>query len=123
MSEAMPETANWNPSSKLAASYAEGRNYFFRRRGQLNLACHHCHDRNWGKMLRGDRISQGHGNAFPAYRLEWQTLGSLHRRFRDCDVGVRAQPHEAGSGIYTSLELYLARRAAQLPMESPGVRR
>ena len=32
-------------------------------------------------MLRGDRISQGHPNAWPAYRLEWQTFGSLHPSF------------------------------------------
>ena len=107
-----------------ANSYFErGRAYFFTRRGQLNLACTQCHDDNWGRMLRGDRISQGHGNAYPAYRLEWQTLGSLHRRFRDCDVGVRAQPNDSGAAIYVALELYLAWRAGNLPLESPGVRR
>jgi sulfur-oxidizing protein SoxA len=100
-----------------------GRQYFFRRRGQLNLACSQCHDDNWGRMLRGDRISQGHPNAWPGYRLEWQTFGSLHRRLRDCDVGVRAEPHEGGSEIYTSLELYLAWRARGLSIESPGIRR
>jgi len=107
-----------------ARSYFErGRAYFFARRGQLNLACTQCHDDNWGRMLRGDRISQGHGNAYPAYRLEWQTLGSLHRRFRDCDRGVRAQPNAAGAGIYVALELYLAWRAGNLALESPGIRR
>jgi sulfur-oxidizing protein SoxA len=100
-----------------------GRDYFFRRRGQLNLACNQCHDDNWGRMLRGDKISQGHPNAWPGYRLEWQTFGSLHRRIRDCDAGVRAEPHVGGSEIYTSLELYLAWRARGLPIESPGVRR
>jgi sulfur-oxidizing protein SoxA len=103
--------------------FEQGREYFFRRRGQLNLACNQCHDDNWGRMLRGDRISQGHPNAWPAYRLEWQTFGSLHRRIRDCDSGVRAQAHDSGSPIYTSLELYLAWRARQLAIESPGIRR
>ena len=103
--------------------FDEGRKYFFRRRGQLNLACSQCHDDNWGRMLRGDRISQGHPNAWPGYRLEWQTFGSLHRRLRDCDVGVRAEPHEGGSEVYTSVELYLAWRARGLTLESPGVRR
>jgi len=104
-------------------SYDRGRKYFFTRRGQLNLACTQCHDDNWGRMLRGDKISQGHTNAYPAYRLEWQTIGSLHRRIADCDIGVRAKPFEPGSSTYVELELYLAWRSANLPIESPGVRR
>ncbi len=106
-----------------APYFARGRDYFFQRRGQLNLACSQCHDDNWGRMLRGDRLSQGHPNAYPGYRLEWQSFGSLHRRIRDCDAGVRAEPHALGSQIYTSLELYLVWRAGNLAIESPGVRR
>ena len=103
--------------------FEQGRKYYFRRRGQLNLACHQCHDNNFGKLLRGDRISQGHPNAYPGYRLEWQTFGSLHRRIQDCDVGVKAQPFKAGSTTYIALELYLAWRAKNLLLESPGIRR
>ena len=103
--------------------FDRGREYFFTRRGQLNLACTQCHDDNWGRMLRGDRISQGHSNAYPGYRLEWQSFGSLHRRIADCDTGVRANPFEPGSPTYVELELYLAWRSANLPIESPGVRR
>lgn len=107
-----------------AAPYYEmGRAYFFQRKGQLNLACSQCHNEHWGRQLRGDTISQGHGNAFPAYRLEWQAFGSLQRRLRDCDAGIRAEPLEYGSQLYTTLELYLASRAGGLIMESPGVRR
>jgi len=100
-----------------------GAEYFQTRRGQFNLSCANCHDDNWGRKLRGDTISQGHGNAFPAYRLEWQTLGSLHRRFHDCDTGVRARPMEPGSPTYLALEYYLAVRASGLEVETPGVRR
>ena len=107
----------------IEATYAEGRDYFFTRRGQLNLSCSQCHDQNWGKKLRGDTISQGHGNGFPAYRLEWQTIGSLHRRFRDCDTGVRAEPYPYGSDTYVALELYLATRAQGLAAEAPAIRR
>lgn len=105
------------------AHFDRGRNYFFERRGQMNLACSQCHDDNWGRMLRGDRISQGHGNAYPGYRMEWQSFGSLHRRIQDCDTGVKAAPHALGSTTYVGLELYLAWRAANLTLESPGVRR
>ena len=106
-----------------APHFARGRDYFFTRRGQLNLACNQCHDDNFGKLLRGDRLSQGQPTAFPGYRLEWETFGSLHRRIRDCDAGVRAEPHPLGAETYVALELYLAWRAGGLPIESPGVRR
>ena len=105
------------------AHYRNGRNYFYTRRGQFNLSCHQCHDENWGKRLRGDTISQGHGNGFPAYRLEWQTLGSLQRRIRDCDAGVRAEPKAFGDPTYIDLELYLSTRASALNLESPAIRR
>jgi len=103
--------------------FEAGRAYYTQRRGQLNLACRHCHEDNAGKMLRGDRLSQGHANGYPTYRLEWQTLGSLHRRLRFCDRGVRAEPHAFGSSEYVNLELFLAWRATGLRIESPAVRR
>ncbi len=107
----------------LHAAYAQGRAYFETKRGQFNIACAQCHDDMWGKRLRGDTISQGHGNGFPAYRLEWQSLGSLHRRFQDCDAGVRARPMALGSDTYVALEYYLAVRASGLAIETPAVRR
>ncbi|MAI89522.1 sulfur oxidation c-type cytochrome SoxA [Ponticaulis sp.] len=110
-------TANTQPA------YDRGEAYFFTRRGQLNLSCHNCHDENWGKQLRGDTISQGHGNGFPGYRLEWESFGSLHRRLADCDAGVRAEPFPLGSQTYVELEFYLANRSRGLPIESPGIRR
>ena len=103
--------------------FDQGRAYFFERKGQLNLACSQCHDDNWGKWLRGERISQGQPTAFPGYRLEWQRLGSLHRRLQDCDAGVRATRQLLGSPTYVNLQLYLAWRAADLPSEAPGLRR
>jgi hypothetical protein len=33
--------------------------------GQMNLACTHCHDRNFGRKLLNDTLSQGHGNPYP----------------------------------------------------------
>jgi sulfur-oxidizing protein SoxA len=103
--------------------FERGRELYHRRVGQMNLACTHCHDRNWGKRLLGETISQGHGNAFPAYRLEWQTLGSLQRRIRACFYGVRAEMPDYGAPELLDLELYLAWRAQGLPVETPGVRR
>lgn len=108
---------------EIAADYAAGERYYFTRRGQFNLSCAQCHNAHWGQNLRGDNLSQGHGNGFPAYRFEWEGVGSLHRRFADCDRGVRAEPHTLGSSVYTQLELYLAIRAGDLPIETPAIRR
>ena len=106
-----------------APDVARGKTYFETRRGQLNLACRHCHELSVGLHLRGDLISEGHGNGYPAYRLEWEGLGSLHRRLRACDIGVRTEPHPLGSEPYIALELFLRERAAPLPVETPAVRR
>ena len=104
-------------------SFARGEAFYRTRHGQMNLACTNCHDQNFGKRLYTETISQGHGTAFPAYRLEWQALGSLQRRLRACLFGVRAEMPRPGAAELTDLELYLAWRANGLPIESPGVRR
>jgi sulfur-oxidizing protein SoxA len=100
-----------------------GRDIYYRRQGQMNLACTHCHEQNAGRKLLAETLSEGHGNAYPAYRLEWQGTGSLHRRLRACYSGVRAGVPAFGSDELLDLELYLARRAAGLTVETPGVRR
>ena len=103
--------------------FERGRALYNRRVGQMNLACTHCHDRNWGRKLAAETISQGHGNAYPAYRLEWQSVGSLQRRIRACYFGVRAEMPDYGAPELLDLELFLAWRARGLPIETPGVRR
>jgi sulfur-oxidizing protein SoxA len=112
------------PIDGPARPYFEvGRTLYTTRQGQLNLACSQCHDANWGRRLRGDTISQGHPTGFPIYRLEWQSAGSLQRRLRACNFGVRAEMLDYGAADYLALELYLAWRADGLPIETPGVRR
>jgi sulfur-oxidizing protein SoxA len=104
-------------------NFERGRAFYERRVGQMNLACTQCHDANWGRKLGPETISQGQPNAYPVYRLEWQTMGSLQRRFRSCLSGVRAEMLPYGAPEYVDLELYLAWRARGLPIEAPGVRR
>jgi sulfur-oxidizing protein SoxA len=105
------------------ANFDAGSAAYHQRRGQMNLSCAHCHDANWGKRLLSETISQGHPNAYPAYRMEWQTMGSLERRLRACLSGIRAEMLPYGSQEYLDIELYLAWRAQGLPIETPGVRR
>ena len=105
-----------------AEALARGEAFFRLRQGQLNLSCAQCHDALAGQSLAGSRIPQGHANAYPIYRLEWQAMGSLHRRLRACLVGVRAEVPGRDDAVLAELELYLAARAAGLTVETPGVR-
>ncbi|MES2565150.1 MAG: sulfur oxidation c-type cytochrome SoxA [Pseudomonadota bacterium] len=106
-----------------AQGFERGRDRYYRRMGQMNLACAHCHDRNWGRTLLFERISQGHGTGFPAYKQDWQTVGSLERRLRACYSGLRAEMPPYGARELVELELFLAWRANGLEIEAPGVRR
>jgi L-cysteine S-thiosulfotransferase len=99
-----------------------GRATFHRRQGQLNLACSQCHDDNWGRRLAGNVVPQAHPTGYPVYRLEWQSLGSLQRRLRNCLVGMRAEPYEYGSPEFVDLELFLMWRARGMTIEVPAVR-
>ena len=105
-----------------ATFFAKGREIYQTRRGQLDLACIHCHELNHGNMLRAQRLSEGMSNGFPAYRLKWQALGSLQRRMSGCMRDVRAAPYPQDADEYVELELYLAWRARGLPVETPAVR-
>lgn len=99
-----------------------GRAMFERRQGQLNLSCAQCHDDNWGAKLAGVSVPQGHPTGYPLYRLEWQAMGSLQRRLRNCLIGMRAQAYAFGAPEYVNLELFLMWRARGMAIETPAVR-
>jgi sulfur-oxidizing protein SoxA len=107
---------------RLRPFIAAGRAAFERRQGQLNLSCAQCHDDNPGKPLVGNSIPQAHPTGYPLYRLEWQSLGSMQRRLRNCLIGVRAEPYEYGAPEYVELQLYLTWRARGMAIETPAVR-
>ncbi|MBV8502366.1 MAG: sulfur oxidation c-type cytochrome SoxA [Paucibacter sp.] len=97
-----------------------GRALFEKRVGQLNLSCAQCHDQRAGEKLGGALIPQAHPTGYPLYRLEWQSLGSLTRRLRNCTAGVRAEPFDDSALV--DLELYLMERAAGMKIDTPAVR-
>jgi len=99
-----------------------GKELFRQREGQLNLSCSQCHDDNWGKRLAGSVIPQAHPTGYPLYRLEWQGLGSLERRLRNCLTGIRAQAPDFGAADLVDLELFLMWRARGMKIETPAVR-
>ena len=119
-SRAMPIAPPADP--RLQPYQERGRQRFLQRLGQLDLSCANCHDQRAGLRLGSSLIPQAHPDGYPVYRLEWQGVGSLERRLRNCLTGVRAESLAFGSVELVELQLYLAARARGMPLEAPGVR-
>src|SRR5258708_11342531 len=101
---------------------AAGERYFRQRRGRFNLACANCHEQSVGKHIRDETISPEQTNGFPTYRVRWETLGSVQRRFQACNESIGPEPEKLGSQTYIALEWFLAWRGRGLPIETPSVR-
>jgi sulfur-oxidizing protein SoxA len=119
-SKGMPIVSNKQPETQMALKAGEA--LFKQRMGHVNLSCAQCHDELYGLRLAGSTIPQAHPTGYPIYRLEWQTVGSLQRRLRNCMNAVRAQLFEPDAQEWLQLELYLMWRARGMLIESPGVR-
>jgi sulfur-oxidizing protein SoxA len=119
-SHGMPVAVEENTQSKPFIE--AGRAIFESRQGQLDLSCAQCHDDNWGKRLAGNLVPQAQPTGYPIYRLEWQEVGSLQRRLRNCMGAMRAEPYEFGAPELVDLEFYLVWRARGLAIETPAVR-
>ena len=107
------------PAAKF---WEQGRDIYYTRVGQLDMACSNCHEDNYGRFIRADHLSQGQINGFPTYRLKWGGLGSIHRRFKGCMKNIRATPYKPGGPEFMALELYVASRGNGLSVETPAVR-
>lgn len=106
----------------VGAAAAAGSALFTRRMGQLDLSCAQCHEQRAGQRLAGSIIPQGHPTGYPVYRSEWQSVGTLQRRLRNCMIGVRSEAFAYGSPEFVALEAFLMRRAAGMTIETPAVR-
>ncbi len=96
----------------------EGKEIYYTRYGQLELACVNCHEQHAGDTIRADHLSQGQINCFPTYRLKDAGMVSIHQRFAGCVRDTRAETFAAGSPEFRALELYVASRGAGLPVEA-----
>ncbi len=105
-----------------APFWEKGKEIYYTRVGQLDMACSSCHEDNYGVMIRADHLSQGQINGFPTYRLKNAKLNSMHARFKGCMKNIRAQPFKEGGEEFKALELYLASRGNGLSVETPSVR-
>lgn len=120
-SRGMPVNVDFS-AGEMKKWQEKGDEIYHTRFGQLDMSCAHCHEDNWGNQIRSDLLSQGHSNGFPTYRLKWQGVGTLHRRFKGCMDQIRAEPFKRGSDEFIAIETYLAWRGIGLPVETPAVR-
>lgn len=105
-----------------APFWEAGKELYYTKVGQLQMACSNCHEDNYGVMIRADHLSQGQINGFPTYRLKNAKLNSSHGRFKGCMKNIRATPFAEGGPEFKALELYLASRGQGLSIETPSVR-
>lgn len=107
------------------AAYEAGKEFYYTRRGQLNFACASCHLQSAGLSLRADRLSMtvGQTTHFPVYRSAWGDIGTIHKRFAECNIQVRARPFKAQSIELRNLEYFLSYMSNGLQLNGPASRR
>ena len=82
---------------RALAAYNKGKEFFYAKRGRLNISCADCHQYYSGNKVRADLLSPALGQLthFLAYRSKWGGLGTTHRRYGGCNAHVRAKPFKA----------------------------
>lgn len=107
------------------AAYERGKNHFYAKRGQMNMACADCHVYHAGSKVRADLLSPALGQLthFPVYRSKWGGMGTVHRRYGGCNKQVRAKPLKAQSDEYKALEYFHSYMGNGLKANGPGARK
>lgn len=116
------EIVNVAIDGAAAPFWEKGKEIYYTRFGQLEMACANCHEDNAGLMIRADHLSQGQVNGFPVYRLKDAGILSAQQRFVGCVRDTRAETFKAGSDEFKALELYVASRGNGLSVEGVSVR-
>ena len=110
---------------RAKAIYEKGKQQFYAKRGQMNMACADCHIYNSGNKIRADILSPALGQVshFPVYRSKWGGIGTLHRRYEGCNKQVRAKPYKPQGPEYTALEYFHTYMSNGLEINGPGARK
>lgn len=116
------EPVNVATDGGMARYYEAGEKLFHTRFGQVDIACHQCHDYHAGQMFRGQVLSQGQSNGFPVYRFTEGKVVGLQERITQCLTKLRAEPFAEDSPENLALEVYLSARSNGLPIETPAIR-
>ena len=116
------ETVNVDVTGPMQKYYRAGEKLYNTRFGQIDMACVHCHVYHQGQYLRGQKLTQGHSNGFPEYRLGTGRITSFQRRIRECFVSFRAEPFDFDAEEMINLEVYVHAKGNGLKIETPAVR-
>ncbi|HRJ52775.1 MAG TPA: sulfur oxidation c-type cytochrome SoxA [Candidatus Thiothrix moscowensis] len=113
------------PEGKGLEWYEKGKNFFYAKRGQLNMSCADCHVYNAGKMIRADLLSpaMGHVTHWPTYRSADGEITTLHNRFMGCNTMVRANNFKAEGDEYKALEYFMTYMSNGQEWNGPGSRK
>lgn len=110
------------------AAWKDGEKFFWKKRGQLSMACSDCHVGFAGGWIRGNLLSPAVGQTthFPVWRGKWAKkgdgFGTLHRRYGGCNKQVRAKPFKAQGKEYSNMEFYHASLSNGLEIQAPDYR-
>ena len=116
------QTIDVDVSGPMARWYSAGEKLFHTRYGQVDIACHQCHDYHAGQHFRGQLLSQGQSNGFPLYRYTEGHMVGLQERISECLTSLRAEPWSPGSPEYLEFEVYMNARSNGLKIETPAIR-
>ena len=119
---AFGEPVNVQTDGEMAALITKGEALYRTRFGLIDMSCAHCHDMYPGQMIRGQKISQGQGNGFPAYRLDTGEMANLDLRIKQCLTLMRAEPFAPDAEESKLLGAYIMARSNGLKIETPAVR-
>ena len=108
--------------AEIKALLRRGEELYKTRYGLIDMSCDVCHTVYAGQYVRGQKISQGQTNGFPAYRLGPGEMANLNLRITQCMDLMRAEPFPSDSDEMKLLEYYLSARSNGLPIETPAVR-
>jgi len=111
-----------DPRAEVA--FNQGKTFFFSRRGQLDMACAHCHIDYANKSYGQQKIPPALGLPLrmPRYDSSNDTITTLHEQFNQCLGYTRAKPLPLQSEALRNLEFYLFYVNNTLPLNAPGVK-
>lgn len=119
---ARDELVNVKVDGAAAELLKKGEALYETRYGLIDMSCYHCHTLYPGQMIRGQKISEGQANGFPAYRLDTGEIANLHQRIQQCMSLLRADPFATDSEEIKLMGLYIMSRSNGLAIEAPAVR-
>ncbi len=113
------------PNAAAEKAYETGKKYYYSQRGSLKMSCATCHVQGAGNKIRAESLSPllGQYNHFPVYRLKWQALGTMQRRFKGCNKNQGEVPQKLQSKDYRNLEYFLAYMSNGLKLDGPDIRK